>query len=431
MAKTLKERYDGVVGEMEKMLRRAERQGRKELTADETEKYGRLEGQKALLEEMGDEAPRAARLVGSNEPLRPGAGTFTTNGATVQNAGDQDNGGFESMGEFMAALSNKARGLGYDDRLRPLAAIGKDQGSTGGFAVPQQFVYKAFTEADDGAVLLNLCDKVPMTSDKASAPMFSDKTHSTSPFGITWQQIPESGTINLQEVTLDKLQLEAHKSGCLFSITNEWLADAAPEMRSRVDGIFTASLRWYCEQLLWNGTGAGQPLGVLNAPGTLSISKESNQAADTIITANVVKLWARLRPGSHSRAVWVANPTTFPQLAQLTITSGTGGAPVGLLQPSGIAGGPAMSILGRPLYLSEHVPVLGDEGDLNLVDPMLYVMGERQSIVIDASPHYRFNLDETTFRCTARFDGQPVLDSVLTPKNGDTVAWAVNIAARA
>lgn len=80
---------------------------------------------------------------------------------------------------------------------------------------------------------------------------------------------------------------------------------------------------------------------------------------------------------------------------------------------------------------TELLPALGNAGDLVLVDPSLYFLADRQQILLDVSPHFRFDTDETAFRCSARLDGQPVYDSALTPKNGETAAWLVKIAVRA
>jgi HK97 family phage major capsid protein len=344
-------------------------------------------------------------------------------------------GGFENIGEILQALYKRSKGEGMDPRLEPLqvrAGINEGTPSSGGFAVPEQLIYKAFTENLQDTVLLQLCDKVPMTTDKLGIPIFGDDSHlSTSPFGIVWDQIPESGDFgSFQSVPFKKLGLVAHKSGALFSASNEWLSDADPAMRARLETIFQSSLRWYCESKLWNGSGAGQALGALVGDGALGIQKETGQTKNTLMTENILKQWARLRPGSHNRAIWAANPTTFPMLATLSISVGTGGSVVSLLQPSGIAGGPATSILGRPLFLSEHLPALGNAGDICLLDPMLYVLGDRKQIIVDASPHIRFQYDETAFRVQARFDGQPALSSVLTPANGDTCAWLVKVADR-
>jgi HK97 family phage major capsid protein len=81
--------------------------------------------------------------------------------------------------------------------------------------------------------------------------------------------------------------------------------------------------------------------------------------------------------------------------------------------------------------MSEHLPGVGDAGDLVVLDPTLYLLGDRQQIVLDASPHVRFESDQTVFRASARLDAQPIYDSVLTPKNGPTAGWLVKIAERA
>jgi hypothetical protein len=69
-------------------------------------------------------------------------------------------------------------------------------------------------------------------------------------------------------------------------------------------------------------------------------------------------------------------------------------------------------------------------GRFLLQSRLAQTLGDRKQITVDASPHHRFQYDETSFRVQARFDGQSALSSVLTPANGDTCAWLVKIAAR-
>lgn len=361
---------------------------------------------------------------------------------TVQNFGgggvshSVDTGGFKDMGEFMSALYKKSRGEGFDPRLEPLqvrASIGESVPSEGGFAVPSIFVERALNEDLQDTVLLQLCDRQLMTTNSMTCPAFVDDNHSTTaPFGITWAQIAENGSWGtLQGTPFRSMQLTAHKSGALFLVSNEWLADTSTGIKQRLENIWRASLRWYVENLLWVGTGVGQALGALTGGGALSIPKESGQKADTVVTENIVNMWARLRPGSHSRAIWACNASCFPQLATLSLSVGIGGAPVSVLQPLSIAGAPSTGILGRPLHMSEHLPAVGDAGDLALLDPSLYLLGDRQQIVLDVSPHVRFESDQTVFRASARLDAQPIYNSVLTPKNGPTAGWLVKIAERA
>lgn len=345
----------------------------------------------------------------------------------------EETGGFASIGEMLQSIYKMRTGQGMDERLAPCAASVHERiGHEGGFAIPTGFTIRALQDHLGDTVLLRLCDRVPMLTNKESVPTFPDSDHSTtSPFGITWEQIPEDGEMAAQGVTLGKRQLTAHKSGGLFFVSNEWLDDARPEIQNRLTQVATRSLRWYIEQKLWRGTGAGEALGALNSPGTLEISKEAGQAADTLVTENICAMWARLLPGSESRAIWVCNKTSFPQLATMTLAVGAGGAPVGLMQPyGGVAGEPAHGIFGRPLFYSEHLPVLGDAGDLVLLDPTLYLMGDRQQVIVDVSGHARFEHDQTAIRLKVRFDGQSLLDSVLTPANGDSCGWCVTTEAR-
>jgi HK97 family phage major capsid protein len=144
---------------------------------------------------------------------------------------------------------------------------------------------------------------------------------------------------------------------------------------------------------------------------------------------NVVKMFARMLPSSLGRAVWVASIDTFPELATMAQSVGTGGSLVWM--NNGVQG-PPMTILGRPIIFTEKSPSLGNAGDLSFVDFGFYLIGDRQVMSAMSSPHYRFQNDETAFRIIERVDGQPWLPSAITPKNGgSTLSPFVNIAARA
>jgi len=72
-----------------------------------------------------------------------------------------------------------------------------------------------------------------------------------------------------------------------------------------------------------NGTGEGQPLGIINDPALITVDKEDSQAAATITYQNVVNMFSRLAPSCFTNAVWLANPSVIPQLLTMTITIGT------------------------------------------------------------------------------------------------------------
>jgi len=110
---------------------------------------------------------------------------------------------------------------------------------------------------------------------------------------------------------------------------------------------------------------------------------------------------------------WVANKATIPYLVAIAGANITWANAVNERVPMA-------RLFGIPLYFSEHVPTLGTTGDIGLYDFDQYLIGDRKTLKVDRSIEYRFNTDETTWRFVKRVDGQPLLDSVFTPRRGNT-----------
>jgi HK97 family phage major capsid protein len=175
-----------------------------------------------------------------------------------------------------------------------------------------------------------------------------------------------------------------------------------------------------------NGTGAGQPLGIISCDSKVSVAKETGQAADTVVYENLVKMEARLHPSCVLNAVWLANPSVQPDLRTLALAVGTGGTAV-----------PALKrveneyyLLDRPLYFTEKCPTAGDVGDIILADLTKYAIGLRQELQVDKSNTPGWLTDTLDYRVIVRVDGMPVWNKAFTPKAGPTLSWAVVLDAR-
>jgi HK97 family phage major capsid protein len=133
-------------------------------------------------------------------------------------------------------------------------------------------------------------------------------------------------------------------------------------------------------------------------------------------------------PSSLGSAVWVCSPNVLPQLFTMALSVGTGGAPIFVSNGAGPA---PMSILGRPLIVTEKARSLGSQGDIAFVDFAYYLIGDRQSMTLDTSMHYLFGADKTAVRITQRVDGRPWVKSAITPQNnGSSLSPFVTIEAR-
>jgi len=152
--------------------------------------------------------------------------------------------------------------------------------------------------------------------------------------------------------------------------------------------------------------------------------------ADTVVTQNIFKMWARMHPRSKSSAVWFINSDVTPQLFGLNLTVGTGGMPM-FMAPGSLPNAPSGALLGKPIVETEFNPTLGDAGDVCLFDMSQYALIDRD-VQAASSIHVQFIVDETAFRFVYRVDGQPKIAAPLTPYKGtaNTLSPFVALGAR-
>ena len=110
------------------------------------------------------------------------------------------------------------------------------------------------------------------------------------------------------------------------------------------------------------GTGAGQPLGIVNSDALSQVTKETGQLNDTIVAENVINMFSRMTAAGKRRAVWLVNGECWPQLFGMALIIGPTGYPL-YMPPGGLSQSPYGTILGRPVIEIEQCPALGDVGE--------------------------------------------------------------------
>lgn len=290
--------------------------------------------------------------------------------------------------------------------------------AAGGFLVPEVLRSELLRLALESSVVRPRARVIPMDSARVPFPAIDVTSHASSVFGgITATWIEESGTLGESEAKFGRVVLQAAKLATSCDVPNELLQDSIVSFAALIEQLMPEAIAWYEDTAFLTGNGVGQPLGVLNSAALVTVTKETGQAADTIVWENIVKMYSRMLPGSLGRAVWVANNDCFPELATMALSVGTGGSAIWL--NNGVNGPPA-TILGRPLILTEKVPTIGGAGsgkDLSFIDFGYYLIGDRQQMRAESSAHFHFSTDQTTFRIIERVDGRGWLLSSLTPAN--------------
>jgi len=306
----------------------------------------------------------------------------------------QGNDGFSSFGDWLKVLSS---GLHHPGMVPADGMVGSE-GASGGYLVPEMFAAQMLDKAVEQTIIVSRADVRAMQFPTLKVAGLDDSSHSSHLFGgLTGSWISEAETIGPTDAKTRKIELVAKKLACLTKSSNE-LAEDAPGFERLLGDALVAGLSWYLDLACLVGTGAGQPLGILNDPALIQVAKETApaQASGTIVYENLAKMLARLHPACLGNSIWIANPTTIPQLLGLTVrvqnaggTDYVGGSHLPVLSQTG----GQFAMLTRPVFFTEKLPALGSVGDILLVDPSQYILGLRRQVSIEKSQHVYFSSD--------------------------------------
>jgi HK97 family phage major capsid protein len=341
---------------------------------------------------------------------------------------------FEDLSDYLGTIwHNSHRTSEQTRKFEQLRNYQEKVPSEGGFLVPEEFRAEILRLSLESSIVRPRARVIPMGSQTLRFPAIDDTSHASSVFGgIVVYRTEEGADLTESTASFGSIKLDASKQTALAHITNELLRDAAGGAGIFFQEIVPEAFAWFEDVDFLTGNGAGVPLGALSVAGNtalVAVAAETGQLATTIVWENVLRMYARMLPSSLDRAVWIASPDTFFELATMALSVGTGGSAVWLVDGTGA---PRLTLLGRPVIMSEKAPAaLGTQGDLSFVDFGMYLIGDRQNMTIESSPHVKFTSDKTTFRCIARNDGRPWLQSPITPHNSSaTLSPFIQLATR-
>jgi HK97 family phage major capsid protein len=289
-----------------------------------------------------------------------------------------------------------------------------------------------FQRVYEDSALLSRTDNYTVTGNSMVFPRSAESSRATGSRygGVQSFWVQEGGSVTATRPTFGQLTLKLNKLMTFAGITDELISDAGMAMPTYINKAFSDEINFMVSDAIIRGTGAGQPLGLLNAPCKLSVSAEAGQAAATVVPANIVKMYARLWAGARNKAVWFINQDVTPQLFLMTLGIGTAGIAV-YMPPGGLSGKPYATLLGLPVIEIEQCESLGTEGDIVLVDLSHYVTISKGNMDAQTSAHFYFDTDQQAFRVTYRLDGQPWWHSAVTPYKGtNTQSMVVTLATR-
>lgn len=344
-----------------------------------------------------------------------------------------------ALGSLAIAEHRRATNTGaVDPRLSYNAAVlGLNEGipQEGGIFLTTEISNEIELMTRTGA-LLSRVDRATMTgpTNAIRFNMLDETSRATGSRsgGVRAYWLEEGGTKTASTPTFRGVELRAWKIAALGYITDEMLQDVG-FLGSFLLDAFSEELRFMAEDAIIRGSGAGMPLGILNAVSNpvIEVAIDSGQVlADGYSFTNITGMWGRLDVRSQSNAVWLVNQAVQPLLQGMTMALGTTAYPV-YMPPGGLSTAGYGTLFGRPVVPVEYMPAPGTPGDIMLADLSQYRFVEKGGIQTASSIHVQFVTDQTAFRAVWRVGGAPKWISPLTPYQGtDTVSPFITLAVR-
>lgn len=417
----------------------------RELTADEQSK---IDGFIAQAESLNADIDRERKLL----DLEQQAGGQAAGGAVAlelpQNArigavqpnllADPQR-GFSHFGDFLASVRGAAiRPTALDERLSLSAAAStyanESVGADGGYLVPPQYATEIMGLIESGEGLLARTRQIPVTGNEFQMPANETTAHATTGIQAYWDS--EADTISATKPAFSNRSVKLNRLTALVPVTEEALEDAAA-LGAWIQLEAGEKMAFKVTDAILNGTGAGQPLGVLKSGCLVTVAKETNQAASTVLAENVLKMYSRMPARNRANAVWVINQDVEALLPQMAVavknvagTENVGGFPV-YIPPGGLTGAQYGVLLGRPIVMTEASPALSAAGDVVLGDFSQYVAITKGQVRAEQSMHFYFDQNMRAFRFVMRLGGMPWLSAPIARKNGsNTLSHFVALGAR-
>lgn len=359
----------------------------------------------------------------------------------------QKMGGFKSDGEFIDAIIKAGCNRGEDQRLikAPSGQHTRDD-VLGGYVVPEdvserilEFVFDDF----DGMNVLPKTDQMTTSSDSLKIPTMPETSRKLGyrDAGVIAYWLAEADQFTASTIKWGTQRLELNKVIALLYATDEMIADS----QVALGDIFTrkagGAIRFATNLALFQGTGVGQPMGILRCNSTITVPLETtpvNQAStqDVILHKNVNQMYNRIMPRYLPGAAWYIHPNVREQLEYISFNDDTTNKRPIYVQGTGygkIDGAPFGTLKGLPVIPWEYCYDAGQRGDILLANWSAYqTLQKRDGGVKSASSiHVRFLFEEQAFRFSFRIDGKSSLVSAVEDLNGSTRrSNAVVLAAR-
>ncbi|MEW8230363.1 MAG: phage major capsid protein [Candidatus Thiodiazotropha endolucinida] len=379
--KEILEKRGRIVDQMREMLDKAEAENR-DLNAEEQQSYSAMENEQT---DLGNRAKRMQEQESLEKTLNE-----ILPAQNNRSLGSDSNANPYAAPEYLAAFNQYVRReLVQDPRI--LNALSVGAATEGGNIIPEEFDTKLREIMLDLNEFRNLIEVINTGGDR-HIPLEG------SVGSAAWTA--EAAAYNESDPSFNRVSIGAHKLTRIVKVSEELLNDAFFDVMGYLARNFGRSFHVAEEAAIVNGTGTGQPAGMIGGA-----SAGITTASGTAITADeLLDLYhALLRPYRKS-ATWVMNDDTIKAVSKLKDGNGQY-----LWQPGLVAGQPD-TIRGRRVVTSSAMPTIAVNAVTVLFgDLKSYTLADRGSRVMQRLNELYAANGQVGFRMYQRMDGAVVV----------------------
>ena len=266
--------------------------------------------------------------------------------------------------------------------------------ANGGYLVPDEYDSRLIQVLNEENVMRSLGTAIT-TSGEHKINIAATKP------AAAW--IEEGGALTFGDATFDQIILDAHKLHGAVKVTEELLYDNAFNLENYILEQFGKALANAEEDAFINGTGTGQPLGILAETGGAQVGV-TTKSSGKVTADEIIDLVYSLKRPYRKNAVFLANDACVAELRKLKDSTGQY-----LWQPSLQAGEPDR-VLGYKVYTSAYFPLPApDKTAVAFGDFSYYNIGDRGSRSIAELKELFAGNGMVGFVAKERVDGKLVL----------------------
>lgn len=323
---------------------------------------------------------------------------------------------FETFGEFVAAVRFRPsdQRLQYGERSGERSEQRMDDGPSGGFMVPRQFVPTLMQAPVDAALVRPRATVIPAGDPPDAEVELGALDQTDSPTGgveVVW--IGEGDEKPSTDAKIRQIRLAPQEVAGHITVTDKLLRNwgaAGPLLEAQLRTAISIA-----EDIAFiTGSGVGKPLGFLS-PQSAGTIKVPRKGSGKISYEDILALDEAFK-STGGTGVYIYSRKALTAIKQ--IVDGDGRF---IWQGSAAEGAPP-TLNGRPAFMRDELPGLGNTGDLCLVDLSAYLIKDGSGPFVQASEHVHFKQNKTVIKVFWNVDGQPWVSAPMKTLGGDTVS---------